>query len=170
MGVERLRSLFRICNVSGLLPFRMVFDAQTKRFKRFERGWCWFHPLNWWFLMLFSGQGMFYISSGYVSWTLFEEIRSKSTVYFTIVIFSILNYILMCLSLRLFLFRFRHLETALEILDKIDRLTNKIIHQVRCHSQRHTIFGIAASLITVICNTKLLFVFFTNHFTGRLLV
>ena len=69
MGVERLKMLFHACNVSGLLPFRMVLDAQTKRFKRFEGHWR--HPNNWWFLILLISQMFFIIFIGFVSWDIF---------------------------------------------------------------------------------------------------
>ena len=149
MGVERLQLLFRSCNASGLLPFRMVLDAQTKRFKRFENQWC--HPTNWWFLIVLIGQSFFvYFIIDYLRWIIFEEFESKLTVFSAIFILGMLNYVVLCLSLRLFLFRFRHLENAMEIFHKVDRLLTKSFRAAPCHARQRTFIGLTLNFIGVI--------------------
>ena len=86
-GVERLRLLFLVCNVSGLLPFRMVLDAQTKRFKRFESHWR--HPTNWWFIILLIGQICFLTIIYLSNWNLITRMSLLSLV--TLVIFILLS-------------------------------------------------------------------------------
>ena len=141
MGVERLQLLIQFSNVSGLLPFRMVLDEQTKRFKRFDGHWR--HPSNWWFLSFLLVQfGLHIIGpfSVYSTWV------SSSFIYLAVFIFGFFNFSLFFSSLRLFLFRFRHLEKALEIFESIDRLLST---RTRCNSKRRTIIGIVINLIWV---------------------
>ena len=165
MGVERLQMLFHICNVSGLLPFRMVLEAQTKRFKRFEGHWR--HPNNWWFLILLILQMIFIVFSSFASWSIFfVKLASTSTVILVIFVFLSSSYIIWLLSLRLFLFRFRHLETALKTFHDIDRLLIKIDH-VSCHTRRRTIIGITLSLLWVgllymLINSGIVFQMYNN--------
>lgn len=149
MGVERLQHLFRICNLLGLLPFRMVLDAQTKGFKRFESHWR--HPNNWWFIILLIGQICFLTIISLSFWSLIaQKLESLSLVM--LMIFTLLSssYFIWLVSVRLFLFRFRHLETALEIFHGIDRLLNKIHHATCNNTQRRTIIGTFLCLIWVV--------------------
>lgn len=148
MAVERLRLIFLICNLSGLFPFRMILDAQTKQFKRFDKHWR--HPFNWLFLIVFFGQGLFYIMMTYSSWIISKEIQSKSTIYSVIFILGLLNYVILCFSLRLLLFRVRHLETAIEIFQGIDRLLAKKLFETPCRTKQRTIIGLVFSVICVI--------------------
>jgi hypothetical protein len=148
MGAEEgLRLLFYFCNVSGLLPFRMIFDAQTKRFKQFESHWR--HPANWWFLTILIGQFLFFYNFiNYAKLVILKENESKSTVFMFIFICGVVNYIVLCLSLRLILFRFRHLETALEIFNKIDRMLTKTCHP-SCNVYQRTVIGLILICIGV---------------------
>ena len=147
MGVEDLRILCRFCNVTGLFPFRMVTNGQTNGFQRFDSHWR--HPANWWFLILF------FIDIAYIIITIHEQIflfvseNQLATIYKVVYTLSILNYTLLVTVPRIFLFSFRHLEAALEILDKTDRLMANTIQKVPCRTKQRAVIGIAASVIWV---------------------
>ena len=53
MSVEELQLFFQFSNVSGLIPFRMVLDQSTGKFKWLKGH----HSLvNWWFIFLSIGR------------------------------------------------------------------------------------------------------------------
>ena len=149
-GVERLRLLFRICNVTGLLPFRMILDVPTKRFKRFESSWR--HPTCWWFLILLIGHIFFTVIIALASWNIFsKKLEAMSTVVLVIFILLSSSYAIWISSTRLFLFRFRHLETAFETFHSIDRLLSKTDRpSFNNNTQRRTIIGTVLCLIWVL--------------------
>ena len=77
---------------------------------------------------------------------------SSLTLAVLIFIFYLFNYFaLIFVSPRIFLFRFRHLETAIEILNRIDRILDKTSQQPQNDDKtRHlTVIGIPISSLIV---------------------
>jgi hypothetical protein len=147
MGVKNLRILFCFCNVAGLLPFRMVTNGETNGFKRFDRHWR--HPANWWFLILFFVHVAYIIRTSYEQIYQFISENKLATIYKVVYTLSIFNYTLLVTVPRFFLVNFKHLETALEILNDIDRLTMVTPIHFPCKTMQRTIIGIFASLFWV---------------------
>jgi hypothetical protein len=147
MGVEELQLFVRLCNLTGLLPFRMILDEQTGRFKRFDGHWS--HPVKWWCSFVMTIQiGVLVVNIYWLVDSLDPKVNF-SLVYKLVFILYFLNYsILMLLSPRLFLFRLRQLETAFECLRRIDRM---IISNSKSSNptRRRTVIGILIILIDV---------------------
>ena len=150
MGVEQLQLLVGFSNVTGLVPFRMVLDEITGKFKRFDGHWR--HPSNWWFTFILIAQILNLIAAYY--FTLFvifdsvEDIVSLFLVYKFLVLLYLLNFSILLWIPRFFLFQFRHLETAFECLLATDRILETFSHPP-CTSRRRTQFGMAFCLIFV---------------------
>ena len=142
MGIERLLLCVRLCNVCGLIPFRMVLDEQTFRFKRFERNWK--HPSNWWFTFLCVGFIVFIFPFAYFNYTFIPGEGGKITIFFIgVLALYFFNYLFLVSIPRLFLLRFNHFETALETLDKIDRfMAGKMRSVPACTARLRTFIGI----------------------------
>jgi hypothetical protein len=120
MGVERLQLLMRCCNVTGLFPFRMVLDNNTKQFKLFDNHWR--HPANWWFAILLIGHIFVSVVFIYISWINLtrDESESLTTVHLVGLFLFYVNLMFILSIPRLFFLHIRHLETALDILHRID--------------------------------------------------
>ena len=148
MGVEELQLFVRLCNLTGLLPFRMILDEQTGRFKRFDGHWS--HPAKWWCSFVMAIQIAVLVGNFYWFVVSFHSKGINLSIVYKLVQFLYFsNYlILLLLSPRLFLFRFRHLETAFECLHRIDRM---IISNSKLSSttRRRTVIGILIILIDV---------------------
>lgn len=147
MGVEELQLFVRLCNLTGLLPFRMILDEQTRRFKRFDGHWS--HPAKWWCSFVMAIQIAVLVVNFF--WlVLFHSKGINLSIVYKLVFFLYLsNYlILLLLSPRLFLFRLRHLQTAFECLHRIDRM---IISNSKSSNttRRRTFIGILIILIDV---------------------
>ena len=150
MGVEQLQLLVRFSNVTTLLPFRMVLDEITGKFKRFDSHWR--HPSNWWFtFILISQLSSVCLIVHQICSKLMNASDSSLTLAILIFIFYLFNYFaLIFVSPRIFLFRFRHLETAIEILNRIDRILDKIFLQPQnCKTRHRAIIGISISSLIV---------------------
>ena len=48
-GLTVLGPFLRLCQISGLVPFRMEIDPQTKQFQRFV--FSYFHPITVWYVL-----------------------------------------------------------------------------------------------------------------------
>jgi hypothetical protein len=154
MGLENLQLFFRFSNVCGLFPFRLVLDEQTGRFERLVGKWR--HSANWWFTLLLIGQVYFIIldvvCTAMVNGKLFlDGHKSFSVVLILTVALELLNFTIITLVPRLFLFRIRNLEIVLEHLGDIDRILTRIVPKpLSCTSRQRTIVGISIiSLYTV---------------------
>ena len=148
MGLESLRLFMLFCNVTGLFPFRLVADEQTGRFKRLVGHWR--HPANWWFTLLLIGQVYFIILD--VSCTaivngkrFLDGHQSFSVVFVLTIVLELASFLIMVLIPRLFLFRIRHLESALEHLIRIDRILTRFIpaRHLSCSNRQRTLAGIS---------------------------
>ena len=151
MGVERLQLLVRFCNVCGLLPFRMVLDEPTMRFKRFDGHWR--HPANWWFALHLMGQIFLTLQIVYMIWSSNTESNKStnlSSVYFVVFLLFILNFVILLWCPRIFLSRRRHLEVAIELIHRIDGTLTKILQEMPCTTRRRTLVGISISFLAVI--------------------
>ena len=142
-GIERLQLFVRFCNFCGLIPFRMVFDDETKQFKRFEGHWR--HPANWWFALLLVGHILSINLLVYFNWKQFYTVDSSLVASLTFVhLFALAlystNFIVLISLPRFFLIRSRNLETALETLDRIDSWMNKV-PRAPCTTRRRTLIG-----------------------------
>ena len=141
MGLERLQIFVRFCNFCGLIPFRMVLDDETKKFKRFESRWI--NPTYLWFLLFLIGHIFFSIIFSYISYSWALQVMQTETIASVAVI---MLYFFSTLSIvstpRLFLLRFRRLEEALDNLHRIDRTLNKITDYIPCNTRRRTLIGI----------------------------
>lgn len=148
MGVERLQLLMRCCNFSGLLPFRMVLDSQTKQFKRFDNHWR--HPANWWFAIAIFSNVFISVVFIYYSWINLTRDDSEllTTVHLIGLFLFYVNFTFMFWIPRLFLLRVQCLETAFDILHRIDGILAKISSS-RDTVLRRTYVGIAIILIAV---------------------
>jgi hypothetical protein len=151
MGVERLQLLMRFCNVSGLLPFRMVLNNRTKQFQRFDNHWR--HPANWWIVILLVGHVFLSIVFIYISWMNLtrDDSESLSIVHLVGLILLYVNFTIMFTLPRLFLLHVQHLETAFSILHRIDENLTKISIS-RDNVLRRTYVGIVITLIGVFIN------------------
>lgn len=148
MGVERLQLLMRYCNVSGLLPFRMVLNARTKQFKRFDNHWR--HPANWWFALLAIGHLVLTAVFIYLSWINLHDGKSEPITTVQVVLTLMHGHIIVLFSLpRLFLFQVKHLETAFDILHRFDRRIVNISPKSSDTVLRRTHIGIIITLIGV---------------------
>jgi hypothetical protein len=154
MGLENLKLFFRFSNICGLFPFRLVLDEQTGRFKRLFGNWR--HPANWWFTLLLIGQVYFIIldvvCTAMINSKLFlDGHQSFSVVLILTISLDLLNFTIITLVPRLFLFRIRNLEVTLEHLGHIDRILTRIVPKpLSCTSRKRTIAGISIiSLYTV---------------------
>ena len=154
MGVERLQLCVRFCNGCGLFPSRMILDPISGRFKRFEGHWR--HPANWWLVFLlicyliFFSLGLYFMVFTLVA----NETNSIPIVLAVVLILYSFNVLTFNSIPRLLLFRLRHLETAVEILDRIDRVLEKMPHAPCTTRQRTLIVMIwnifAVNLLTII--------------------
>lgn len=157
MSLQNLQLLFRFCNVSGLFPVRLELDEQTGRFKRFVSHWR--HPANWWFILLLIGQVYSIIMFTYVTWIIKIDShhQSHSVVLVLAIGLNFANYLISILIPRLFLFRIRCLEAALENLARIDHILIRISNnlQVSCTNRQRTIAGFFISLIFVVSSVTL---------------
>ena len=139
MAVGRLQLLVQLCNLCGMFPFRMVLDNDTKQFKYFDHHWR--HPANWWFLLLTITYPVFVFVFTYVGLTFI--VHDAESVILQTAIGMYLSSLLIIVSIpRLFMFRFRNFERALEILHRIDYILDKISPSSRV-IRRFTIIGIA---------------------------
>jgi hypothetical protein len=148
MGIERLHLFVRICNVCGLFPFRMIVDKATGKFKRFDGSWR--HPANWWFLLLvLIGHTYFSVSWVNFSW-LHLTIDNDQHISVHLIVFMLFLAILLILFSipLLFLFFYRRFETAIEILNRVDKKLAKVNHGV-CSDRWRMYFGIAITTIGV---------------------
>ena len=148
MGIERLQLFARISNVCGLFPFRMIVDEGTGEFKRFDASWR--HPTNWWFLLLLIGHVYFAVVWIYFSWLHLTTYESQSlTTVHLVVLMLFFAIVLILLSIPLLFIIFsRHLETAINILNRFDHKFSKI-HRGFCSDRSRTYVGIAITLISV---------------------
>ena len=150
MGAEELHLFFHFANVSGLFPFRIILNRTTGKFQRFEGRWR--HLVNWWFIFLLIGQVFFVTAFIYMNVTMRVEESSLSFPVFYLVTFSLflLCQLLFTITPRLFLMNFRHLETALLILRRIDNELIQMSHAPSCGAtQRRTLIGIFLTLLMV---------------------
>ena len=151
MGVERLQLLVQFCNLSGLLPFRMILDEETRRFKRFEGHWR--HLANWWCSFITAIKVAVLVASIYFAAVSFLAGEKQSLAYQLVYLLYCSNYaILLLLSPSLFLFRIRHLESAFESLHRIDRMIEAAVKS-SCTIRRRTFIGILIIVIDV-CHFK----------------
>lgn len=148
MGIERLQLFCRISNVCGLFPFRMIVEEGTGEFKCFNSSWR--HPAIWWFLFLLIGHIYFSVIWIYYSWLhlTIDESQSLTKVRLVVLmLFFAIVLILLSIPL-LFIFLYRHLETAIDILNRFDRkLCNT--HCGFCSDRRRMYIGIAVTVISV---------------------
>ena len=147
MGLDQLQLFVRFCNLSGLLPFRMILDEQTRRFKRFEGHWR--NAANWWCSFVIVSQLLAFFGNIYILIVLIlPEHKELSLVQHFVHSLYFSNYFFfILLSPRLFLFRFRHFETAFEFLHRIDRMIGTAGSS--CTTRRRTIIGILIIFIDV---------------------
>jgi len=151
MGVERLQLLIRCCNVSGLLPFRMVLNNRTKQFERFDNHWR--HPANWWFALLLIAHIFLTVVHIYISLIDLTDEKSEPITTFQVVLILFNGHFIVLFSIpRLFLLQVRHLETAFDILHRIDRRMPGNISPTSSADTvlRRSYIGIAITLIGVI--------------------
>jgi hypothetical protein len=148
MGVERLQLFMRFCNVCGLLPFRMVLDPVSHRFKRFDSHWR--HPANWWFLLQLIPYPILLSIAVYYAFTVFMTDKTESMTAVLSVAVMLYGFNVFALNSihRLTLFRLRQLETAIEILDRVDRVLDKMI-RIPCTNRRRTLIFIGFCLFGV---------------------
>lgn len=148
MGIERLQLLSRWCNVCGLFPFRMISDEGTGELKRFDGSWR--HPANWWFILLLIGHVYFAVIWIYFSWLHLTTYESQSlTTVHLVVLMLFFAIVLTLLSIPiLFIFFYRHLETAIEILNHFDHKFSKI-HCGFCSDRMRMYVGIVITIIAV---------------------
>lgn len=152
MSVEELRLFFHFANVSGLFPFRIVLNPSTGKLKRFDGNWR--HLVNWWFLFLFIGHVFYVTAFVYMNGTMIVEDHSLSLPVFYLTTFSLflLCQLLFTITPRLFLINFRHLETALLILRRIDNELSQMLNITRTNvtTHRRTLIGIFLTLLMVL--------------------
>lgn len=152
MGVERLQLCVRFCNVCGLFPFRMILDPISGRFKRFKGHWR--HPANWWFLLLVIIHLILLCFCVY--FILFLGDKSSETIPVALAVVLILFFLNLGAYIsipRFILLHLRHLKTAVEIFDRIDRVLDKISH-APCTSRRQTLIAIGWSISVVGLHAK----------------
>ena len=149
MGVESLELLVQFSNVSALMPFRMVLDKLTGKFKRFDGHWR--HPANYWFTLILISEIIFCILQ--LSSIVISKINQHKysnndhlLTYNLVLLFYTFNFMILFLSLRLFLFRFRHFETTIESLQRIDKMLG---NKNCCTTRRRTLIGILMASIKV---------------------
>ena len=148
MGVERLQLFVRFCNVCGLFPFRMVLNQELRLFKRFDGHWR--HPANWWFAFLLIVHFMFlfmFALTGF-SMLLSDTDHVLTYVHLVVLVMYLSDIIVLISTPRIFLFHIRHLESAIEILHRIDQTLVKI-YRHPCTIIRRTIIGILICLFMV---------------------
>lgn len=120
MGVERLQLFVRYCNVCGLFPFRMVLNRELGLFKCFDANWR--HPANWWFVFLLIGHIAFlfmFVRTGFSQLTTDTD-HLLTYVHLVVLVMYLSDVIAFISTPRIFLFHIRHLESAIDILHRID--------------------------------------------------
>jgi hypothetical protein len=135
-----LQLFVRFCNLTGLLPFRMILDEQTGRFKRFEGHWR--HAANWWCSFVGVCQILAFIGIAYVfTFLILPKDYELNLIYkFVYCLYFLNHFFFILLSPRLFFFRYHHLQTAFEFLHRTDRMIGTA--KSSCTTRRRTIIGI----------------------------
>ena len=168
MGVERLQLFVRFCNVCGLLPFRMILDPVSGRFKRFDSHWR--HPANWWFLLQLIPYPILLSIAVYYAFTVFMTDKTESMTAVLSVAVMLYGFNVFALNSihRLTLFRLRQLETAIEILDRVDRVLDKMI-RIPCTNRRRTLITIGYCLFGVgpIFKKEIVFIIYNFVFLNK---
>ena len=151
MAIERLQLFVRFGNISGLLPFRMVVDVETGKFKRFN--FSWYHPANWWFIFLLIIQSTLTILNFHVTWT----VNSNEFMYTLSSGIDTLSFTILMWTPRLLLFHLRKMWMVFDSLGRIDRHLDKYNQINQCSIRRQTIIGI------IICFALVMFYLRLSH-------
>lgn len=149
MGLEQLNTLFRVINVTGFLPVRILVDEEKNRFKHFNCGW---HiPATWWFILLFILQLAWAPITTYLYYDLQVESTHESQesfVYTIVILMWHLSNMIVKLSPCLLVFHTSKLKKAFKALMKVDRGLSKISQKL-CKSKRRTVLSGSVSLTGV---------------------
>ncbi len=146
MGLERLKLLSTLINLTGMMPFRMILDKKTNRFKRFDFGWR--HPITWWCALSILTQLIYgpVIATIQISMVLTK--KNDPIIYMIIMSLWQVSYVLSRFVPFLLLFHAGHLKLAFNSLAKVDLALQNIPHRL-CFSRRYTLTGFAISVILV---------------------
>lgn len=137
-----LRPFVRLCQISGLFPFRLESDSETKHFKRFV--FSFFHPLTFWyaFLLLLQITLEYYVghSSEIYLFGTVHTVAGKFYQVSLIVMFVLLS-ILPLLSLRI--------RDAVKYVQAFDAMSTSLSNKPPFNVGRRLCFAVVYCLIAV---------------------
>lgn len=149
----QLRPLIWMCQLSGLLPFYMEFDPDTKKFRKFSFSWK--RPMTWWFVFLCIGQFAFLIFDIRISWIAFYQndvIKSNIPKVFSAFLFvEHLLFVFLIDMARFMILKYSNLRCAVHLIQKVHNMLsvdNKLSFEKSLKVKRHLISGL---IVTAIC-------------------
>ncbi len=146
--MERLRWFMLMCNLTGVLPFRMIW--LNGRFRGF--GFCWKHPAVWWFgLILFIQLAFLVILVTVVSE--FKTDLNNAKISMTILLATTtfqFSTIVEFLSPYLIFFHISKMKSIANTLQEVDRVLDRLPEATSsCTVRFRTGIGILLSFIWV---------------------
>ena len=134
------------CNFSGLLPFRMI--QHNDQLVSFEFQWK--HPISWWFTLVNAAQLIYLIIFCIDLFHFSNETELVVPTNFKLATIAMAaSMLILILSLHLILFHLRKLQIALESLQYVDLILDKLLPHWTCTTRRRTALGIFISFLMV---------------------
>ena len=150
MAVERLRWLVWFCNISGLIPVRMIL-RKSGEFQRFDFNWR--HPISWWLIIELLCRLLYLSVHVYVS-IMFHIERNVSfpVIYMVAALAAQIGSVVNIISPKLILFHLKNLRTAVESLHQVDRILYGISNKpfYSCTTRLRTAMGVSITVLGVI--------------------
>lgn len=148
-GLEGLRPFFRICQLSGFLPYRIEINKELGRFEKLSFSWRF--PITWWFIFISVVNSCIHIIIGSLIFRNTTVNNLPLAVRGTMMTVFV-SFLVLLLTVRYLLaFRFQTLCKAIAFLRKTEDslMTNDQYLVCRCTVKQRTIMGLIVTFLWV---------------------
>lgn len=145
-GLEQMRIFFRICQCTGLFPFRLELADRTKSV--FNISFSWKYPITWWFITTIGVQVlMFYLI---LSPTAKAAHVNLPTILFVSITLSGAISFLTLITVRFWISpHFSSFFKAIELISKIERYLLSVPLRSKCTVTIRTVLGAISYCVMV---------------------